>query len=164
MRYVAPNQYLYFFNYILESLKNCLFWHKTFTEATLKVVLFIQMVIIQERTRDGGEVGYNKNPCAWLFWHSSSRGNLALCHQRGRLGSWFNCLSEDQCQRSHSKWVFVFIPPLKSKYSQIILSKLSKFGDLSSTIAMTVYCFGALSVRLGPAWLIKTVTYFDLIG
>ena len=27
---------------------------------------------------------YNKNPCAWLPWHWSSRGQLALCNPRGR--------------------------------------------------------------------------------
>ena len=44
----------------------------------------------------------------------------------GQVGSKFNWPSEDQCQRSHSKWVFVFIPHLKSKYTQFILSKLSR--------------------------------------
>ena len=27
---------------------------------------------------------YNKNPCAWLLWHGSSRGQLALCNPWGR--------------------------------------------------------------------------------
>ena len=27
---------------------------------------------------------YNKNPCAWLLWHWSSRGQLTLCNPRGR--------------------------------------------------------------------------------
>ena len=27
---------------------------------------------------------YNENPCAWLLWHWSSRGQLALCNPRGR--------------------------------------------------------------------------------
>ena len=44
----------------------------------------------------------------------------------GRVGSKFYWPSEDQCQRSHSKWVFVFIPCLKSKHRQSILSKLSR--------------------------------------
>ena len=31
-------------------------------------------------------------------------------HELGRVGSRFNWQSEDQCQRTNSKWVFVFIP------------------------------------------------------
>ena len=27
---------------------------------------------------------YNENPCAWLLWHWSSRGQLTLCNPRGR--------------------------------------------------------------------------------
>ena len=44
----------------------------------------------------------------------------------GRVGSKFNWPSEDQCQRSHSNWVFGFIPHLKSKYIQLSVSKLSQ--------------------------------------
>ena len=34
----------------------------------------------------GGEAVqlYNKKPCAWLLWHWSSQGQLALCNPRGR--------------------------------------------------------------------------------
>ena len=31
---------------------------------------------------------YDKNPCAWLLWHWSSRGQLALCNPRGRQAEW----------------------------------------------------------------------------
>ena len=33
---------------------------------------------------EGERVFYNKNPCAWLLWHWSSLGQLALCNPRGR--------------------------------------------------------------------------------
>ena len=63
---------------------------------------------------------YSKNPCAWLPWHWSSRGQLAFCNPWGRVGSKFNWPSEDQCQRSHSKWVFVFIPHLTRTTFEIV--------------------------------------------
>ena len=53
-------------------------------------------------------------------------GTLQPPRPLGRVGSKFNWPSEDQCQRSHSKWVFVFVPHLKSKYNQLIVSKLSR--------------------------------------
>ena len=43
------------------------------------------------------------------------------------------------------------------------LKFVSKVGDLSSTIVMTAHCFGAVS-QIRAVWLVKTVTYFDLIG
>ena len=73
---------------------------------------------------------YNENPCASLLWHWSSRGQLALCN--GRVGSKFNWPSEGQCQRSRSKWVFVFIPHFNSKYNQVIVSKLSRKSAICS--------------------------------
>ena len=77
-----------------------------------------------------GWVDYNKNPCAWLLWHWSSRGQLALCNPRGRLGrvgSKFNWPSEDQCQRSHSKW-FLFI----SHTWKVNIANLSSQNSLES--------------------------------
>ena len=53
-----------------------------------------------------------------------SVGTLQPMRLLSWVGSKFNWPSEDQCQRSHSIWVFVFIPHLKSKYSQLIVSKL----------------------------------------
>ena len=87
---------------------------------------------------------YNKNPCAWLNWPS-----------------------EDQCQRSHSKWVFVFIPHLKSKYSQLIVSKLPRKSAICprrSPWRLIVLVRSLRSARLDTAWLVKSVTYFNLIG
>ena len=55
-----------------------------------------------------------------------SDGTLQPTRPLGRVDSKFNWPSEDQCQRSHSKWVFVFIPHFKSKYNQLIVSKLSR--------------------------------------
>ena len=44
------------------------------------------------------------------------------------------------------KWVFVFIPHLKSKMQPLNpLKTVSKVGDMSWTIAVTVHCFGMLS-------------------
>ena len=63
-------------------------------------------------------------PLTLIF--TRSVGTLQPTRPLGRVGSKFNWPSEDQCQRSHSKWVFVFIPHLKSKYSQLIVSKLSR--------------------------------------
>ena len=51
-----------------------------------------------------------------------SVGTLQPTRPLGRVGSKFNWPSEDQCQRSHSKWVFVFIPHSKTKYSELIVS------------------------------------------
>ena len=102
---------------------------------------------------------YNKNPCAWLLWHWSSQGQLALCK--------FNWPSEDQCQRSHSKWVFVFIPHLKCKYSQLIISKLPRKAAICprpSPWWLIVLVHSLRSTRLDTAWLVKSVTYFNLIG
>ena len=110
---------------------------------------------------------YNKNLCAWLLWHWSSRVQLALCNPRGRVGSKFNWPSEDQCQRSHSKWVFVFIPHLKSKYSQLIVSKLPRKSAICprrSPWRLIVLVRFLRSARLDTAWLVKSVTYFNLIG
>ena len=110
---------------------------------------------------------YNKNPCAWLLWHWSSRGQLALCNPRGRVGSKFNWPSEIQCQRSHSKWVFVFIPHLKSNYSQLIVSKLPRKSAICprrSPWRLIVLVGSLRSARLDTAWLVKSVTYFNLIG
>ena len=55
-----------------------------------------------------------------------SFGTLQSTRSLGRVGSRFNWPSEDQCQRSHSKCFFVFIPHLECKYSHLILSKLSR--------------------------------------
>ena len=99
------------------------------------------------------------------LWHWSSRGQLALCNPRGR--SKFNWPSEDQCQRSHSKWVFVFIPHLKSEYSQLIISKLSRNSAICprrSPWRLIVLVCSLRSARLDTAWLVKSVTYFNLIG
>ena len=73
-----------------------------------------------------------------IFTRSS--GTLQPTRSLGRVSSNFNWQSEDRCQRTHSKWVFIFILHLKSKYSHLILSKLSR----KSTIAMTAHYFGAL--------------------
>ena len=58
------------------------------------------------------------------------------------------------------KMAICFYPTLKNIYSQLILSKLS------STIAMTAHCFGALSqVRvIGHCVIGEERDYFDLIG
>ena len=116
---------------------------------------------------DNPSIVYNENPCAWLLWHWSSRGQLALWNPRGRVGSKFNWPSEDQCRRSHSKWVFVFIPHLKSKYSQLIVSKLprkSAICPLRSPWRLIVLVRSLRSAQLDTAWLVKSVTYFNLIG
>ena len=75
-----------------------------------------------------------------------SVGTLQPMRPLGRVGSKFNWPSEDQCQRSHSKWVFCFYLTLRKQIQRLNSLKTdSKVGDLSSTIAMTAHCFGALS-------------------
>ena len=69
-----------------------------------------------------------------------SVGTLQPTKALGRVGSNFKWPSEDQCQRSHSKWVFVFSPHLEIKYSQLIVSKLSRKA--------------AICPRRAPWWLI----------
>ena len=61
---------------------------------------------------------------------SRSVGTLQSTRPLGRVGSKFNWPSEDQCQRSHSKWVFVFIPHFECKCSHLILSKLSRMSAI----------------------------------
>ena len=88
-------------------------------------------------------------------------------HFATRVGSKFKWPSEDQCQRSHSKWVFVFIPHLKSKYNQLIVSKLSRKSAICprrSPWRLIVLVRSLRSARLDTAWLVKSVTYFNLIG
>ena len=55
-----------------------------------------------------------------------SVGTLQPTRPLGWVGSKFNWQTDDQCQRTPSKCVFVFIPHLKSKYSHSFLSKLSR--------------------------------------
>ena len=79
----------------------------------------------------------------------------------------FNWPSEDQCQRTHSNWVFVFITHLKSKYSHLILSKLSRKSAICPRRPpwlLIVLVLSLRSARLDIAWLVKSMTYFDLIG
>ena len=94
-----------------------------------------------------------------VSWHFAT-------HEAVR-GSKFNWPSEDQCQRSHSKWVFVFIPHLKSKYSQLIVSKLSPKSPICprrSPWRLIVLVRSLRSARFDAAWLVKSVTFFNLIG
>ena len=96
-----------------------------------------------------------------VSWH------FATHSANGLVGSKFNWPSEDQCQRSHSKWVFVFIPHLKSKYNQLIVSKLSRKSAICprrSPWRLIVLVRSLRSARLDTAWLVKSVTYFNLIG
>ena len=103
----------------------------------------------------------------WLLWHWSWRSQLALCKPGGRVGSKFNWPSEDQCQRSHSKWVFVFIACLECKYSHLILSKLSRKSPICPQRSPWLHIVLVRSLRtawLDIASLVKSVTYFDPIG
>ena len=96
-----------------------------------------------------------------------SVGTLQPTRPNGLVGSKFNWPSEDQCQRSHSKWVFVFIPYLKSKYNQLMVSKLSRKSAICprrSPWRLIVLVRSLRSARLDTAWLVKSVTYFNLIG
>ena len=93
--------------------------------------------------------------------------SLTLIFTLGQVGSKFNWQSEDQCQRTHSKWVFVFIPHLKCKYSHLILSKLSQKSATCSRQSSWLRIVLVRSLRsalLATAWLVKSMTYFDLIG
>ena len=68
-----------------------------------------------------------------------SVGILQPMRPLGRVGSKFNWPSEDQCQRSHSKWV-LFYPTLRMQTQPLnSLKTVSKVGDLSSTSAMTAH-------------------------
>ena len=96
-----------------------------------------------------------------------SVGTLQPTRPLGRVGSKFNWPSEEQYQRSHSKWVFVFIPHLECKYSHLILSKLSLKSAICprrSPWLRIVLVRSLRSARLDTVWLVKSVTYFDLIA
>ena len=90
-----------------------------------------------------------KNMCvaSLTLIFTRSVGTLQPTRPLGRVGSKFNWSSEDQCQRSHSKSFFYFFYPTLRMQIQPLdsLKTVSKVGDLSSTIAMTVHCFGTLS-------------------
>ena len=113
---------------------------------------------------------YNKKPmcvASLTLIFTRSVGTLQPTRPLGRVGSKFNWPSEDQCQRNHSKWVFVFIPHLKSKYNQLIISKLSRKSAICprrSPWRLIVLVRSLRSARLDTAWLVKSVTYFNLIG
>ena len=105
--------------------------------------------------------------CHLTLIFTRSVGTLQPTRPLGRVSSKFNWPSEDQCQRSHSKWVFVFILHLKSKYSLLIVSKLSRTSAICprrSPWRMIVLVRSLRSARLDTAWLVKSVTYFDLIA
>ena len=91
---------------------------------------------------------YDKNPCVWLLWHWSSRGQLPLCNQLGLTASWV-LSSTDEVKISVKEAIqneFLFLSTLKKQIQPINpLKTVSKVGDLPSTIAMTAHCFGALS-------------------
>ena len=62
---------------------------------------------------------------------------------------------------------FVFIPHLKSKYSQLIVPKLSRKSAICprrSPWRLIVLVRSLRSARLDTAWLVKSVAYFNLIG
>ena len=111
---------------------------------------------------------YNKKPmcvASLTLIFTRSVGTLQSTRPLGRVGSKFNWPSEDQCQRSHSKWVFVFIPHLKSKYSQLIVSKLSRKSAICprrSPWRLIVLVRSLRSARLDTAWLVKSVAYFEI--
>ena len=82
---------------------------------------------------------YNKNPCVWLLWHCSSRGQLVLCNPLGLTASWVLSSTnrvkisvEEPIQVEFSKnpfkifCLFVFIQHFKSKCSHLIPSNLSR--------------------------------------
>ena len=96
-----------------------------------------------------------------------SGGTLQPARPLGRVVSRVNWPSKDQCQRSHSKWVFAFIPRLNSKYNQRILSKLSRMSAIyprGSPWLLIGLVRSLMSARLDTVWLVKSVTNFDLIG
>ena len=118
------------------------------------------------KTLGGGPIVrfYNKNPSAWFFhtallevsWHFAT-------HEAVQLTEW----------RSVSKkpfkmfFFFFWIPHLKSKYSQLIVSKLSLKSAICprrSPWRLIVLLRSLWSARLDTAWLVKSVTYFNLIG
>ena len=60
---------------------------------------------------------------------------------------------------------FYFDPTLKKQILPLNPLKIvSKIGDLPSAIAMTIFVRTLRSTRLDTAWLVKSLTYFDLIG
>ena len=105
----------------------------------------------------------NKNPCVWLLWHWSSRGQLALC----------NFLSSTDRVKISVKeaiqngFLFLYIPHLKITYSLSIVSKLSRksaFSPRRSPWRLIVLVRSLRSAWLDTAWLVKSMTYFNLIG
>ena len=96
-----------------------------------------------------------------------SVGTLQPMSLLGRVGSKFNWPSEDQVSKSHSKWVLVFIPHLKSKYSQLFISKptpKSAICPRRSPWWLIVLVHSLRSARLDAKWFVKSVTFFTSLA
>ena len=90
-----------------------------------------------------------------------SVGTLQPTRPLGRVGSKFNWPSEDQCQRSHSKWVFVFIPHFVSKLYR--KSAICPRRSPWRLIVLVRSLRSARSVNWSRAW--PTLTWLDkLVG
>ena len=49
---------------------------------------YVGIVIVWRVYYDACVLVYNKNPCVWLLWHWSSRGQFALSNPLGLTASW----------------------------------------------------------------------------
>ena len=114
---------------------------------------------------------YNENPFAWLLWHWSSRGHFGTLQPTRPLGRIWVQSSTDRVNISVKEPIqmgfWFFIPHLKSRYSHLILSNPSRISSICPTRSpwQLIVLVGSLrSAWLNIAWLVKSVTYFDLIG
>ena len=105
-----------------------------------------------------GSFDHSRNEPSWLLWHWSSRGQLALCN--GRVSYTFNWQSENQCQRINAKWI-LFLSHAKKANKTFRKSAICPRRPPCLLIIL-VHSLG--SVRLDTAWLVRSVTNFDLIG
>ena len=95
-----------------------------------------------------------------------SVGTLQPTRPNGLVGSKFNW-PKISVKEAIQNGCFVFIPHLKGKYRQLIVLKLSRKSAISprcSPLRFIVLVRSLRSARLGSAWLVKNVTYFNLIG
>ena len=97
-----------------------------------------------------------------LLIHSQTSTVVTLQPTRplGRVYFKFKWQSENQCQRTYSKWIVVFIPHFQSKHSHLIVPKRLLMSNCprQSPWLLIVLVHSLRAARLDIAWLVESVT------
>ena len=109
----------------------------------------------------------NKNPCVWLLWYWSSQGQLAVCNPRGLTAEWVLWVELTEwtsVSKKPFKMGFCFHPTHRMQIQPFNSLKNVSICPRWSPWLRIVSVRSLRSVRLDTVWLVKSVTYFDLIG